>query len=322
MVLALWLGGAPMAAAQKGFSIEREGTNLTIRHNGKLFTRYIVDDSNKPYLFPVIGPTGKPMTRAYPMKTIEGEQHDHPHHRGIWFGHQGVDGFDTWHERKTGEERKFKGKKLDEFMNGLGATVHRKYVKTEADAGKAVVVVGNDYTDSKGKRLLSDTRTMTFRVKGDRRIIDFDMVFHADAGKVTLEDQKDAGFSIRVPSSMSVTGKPGGHIRNSEGDTDKDAWGKRAAWVDYYGPVGGELLGIAILNHPDSFRHPTPWHVRTYGLFTANPFGTRSLDKSAPDGSVTLKKGDTLKLRHRVILHPGDFKAAAIGEAFEAYAKE
>ena len=33
------------------------------------------------------------------------------------------------------------------------------------------------------------------------------------------------------------------------------------------GQVEGKVRGIAILNHPESFRHPTPWHVRTYGLF-------------------------------------------------------
>jgi hypothetical protein len=37
-----------------------------------------------------------------------------------------------------------------------------------------------------------------------------------------------------------------GHIINSEGQTDNDTWGKRAAWCDYYGPVSGETVGVAI----------------------------------------------------------------------------
>src|SRR5205814_3733 len=103
--------------------------------------------------------------------------------------------------------------------------------------------------------------------------------FIASEGPVKFGDAKDAGFNYRVPASMAVDAKQGGQIITSEGIADAAAWGKRAKWVDYHGPVEGETLGVAMLNHPSSFRYPTPWHVRTYGLFTANPFGTHSLDK-------------------------------------------
>jgi hypothetical protein len=62
--------------------------------------------------------------------------------------------------------------------------------------------------------------------------------------------------------------------------------------------------------------------VRTYGLFTANPFASRAFDKAAEDATFELKKGERVKLRHRLIFHKGDEKAAKIAEAFEAYAKE
>ena len=86
--------------------------------------------------------------------------------------------------------------------------------------------------------------------------------------------------------------------------------------------VNGEHLGIAMLNHPSSFRHPTPWPIRTYGLFTANPFVTKSLDKNAEDGKITVTKGDTLKLRHRLIFHKGDENNARIADAYKKYTKE
>lgn len=99
--------------------------------------------------------------------------------------------------------------------------------------------------------------------------------------------------------------------------------GQAGAWVDYHGPVEGETLGVAILNHPSSFRFPTYWHVRTYGLFTANPFGVRSFtgDKTQ-DGSYTLPAGATLTFRYRVLFHRGDEEVGKVAAAYDAYSKQ
>ena len=78
---------------------------------------------------------------------------------------------------------------------------------------------------------------------------------------------------------MDVKNKTGGRITNAEGLTDLKAWGQPSPWVDYVGPVHGKTVGIAILNHPRSFRYPTTWHVRDYGLFAANPFGWHDFNK-------------------------------------------
>lgn len=86
--------------------------------------------------------------------------------------------------------------------------------------------------------------------------------------------------------------------------------------------MDGEQLGVAFFDHPSSFRHPTIWHVRTYGLFAANPFGSKAFDKEAPARPIELAPGDRLKLRHRILFHTGDEKSAKIAEAYEGYAKE
>jgi len=36
--------------------------------------------------------------------------------------------------------------------------------------------------------------------------------------------------------------------------------------------IDGKALGICFMNHPASYRFPTDWHVRNYGLFAANAF--------------------------------------------------
>ena len=309
---------AAHAAAPKGFTAEKTEHGATIKFNGAPLAEYVIDQANKPYLFPVHGPTGKAMTRAFPMQVVAGEQHDHPHHRGINFGHQDIGGFDSWSERASF------GAKTNAATNPafarLGAIQHRAFKELSGDAHQATLVTENDYVNHDGKKLFSELRRLTFRAEGDTRIIDFDQEFTATEGPLVFGDQKDAGLSIRVPTSMAVDTKKGGHIITSAGLTDGDAWGKRAKWVDYHGPVAGETLGVAMLNHPSSFRHPTSWHVRTYGLFTANPFGT--LDKTDPNGPHTLPQGEKLRLRHRFILHTGDEQAAKIAEAYERYAAE
>jgi hypothetical protein len=157
---------------------------------------------------------------------------------------------------------------------------------------------------------------------GTTRQIDFDITLTAKPGAVTFGDTKEGCFGVRVASTIKVDAKLGGEIVNAEGLKDKEAWGKRSPWVDYHGPVAGQQVGIAILNHPSSFRYPTYWHVRTYGLFAANPFGVSDFtgQKSAT-GEYVLPQGQSISLRYRVLLHKGDEKAAGVAAAFADYAK-
>ena len=322
------LGFAASAqAAGKGFTAEKSPAGAVIKYDGQPFAEYVIGEANKPYLFPVFGPTGKAMTRAFPMQKVEGEVIDHYHHRGIYFGHQDINGFDSWMERgsavgdtpddKLNEKQKAS---LSRAMTKLGVIKHIAFKEIKADAKQAVLVTENVYENAKGEKSATEIRRLTFRVEGDMRLIDWDQEFIAKDGEVKFGDAKDAGLSIRVPTTMAVDSKKGGRIITSTGITDKDAWSKRAPWVDYSGPVGGETLGVAMLNHPTSFRHPTSWHVRTYGLFTANCFGT--LDKNDPNGPHTLKQGEKLLLRHRFVFHKGDEKTANIAAAYDRYAKE
>jgi hypothetical protein len=105
-LLALAFAFLPPSFAAE-FTIEQEADGVVVKIDGQLFTKYVTADAkaNKPFFYPVIGPTGKEMTRAYPMKDVEGEKQDHPHHRSFWFGHQFINDFDTWHEELTLIER-------------------------------------------------------------------------------------------------------------------------------------------------------------------------------------------------------------------------
>ena len=79
-------------------------------------------------------------------------------------------------------------------------------------------------------------------------------------------------------------------------------------------------MGVAILNHPDSFRYPTTWHVRDYGLFAANPFGWHDFGMKK-SGEYAIPAGGSIAFLYRLILHKGDTATARVANAFEGYAK-
>jgi hypothetical protein len=323
----------PILFAQaKGWKIETSESDATITLDGQLFTKYVTDQANKPYFYPIIGPTGASMTRAYPMEDIEGERQDHPHHRGINFGHHELNGFNTWLERAS-LEGKLKGKtpaEQKDILSIMGFTRHQDYKSIKVTSDHAVMVVTNDYTDHYGNWIMKDERTYTFRAPDkDTRIIDVDITLRAPPHVLThLADVKDAGLSIRVPHDISVDAGKGGLLINSHGDKNIDSWSKRADWCDYSGTVEGEKVGITFMNHPESFRYPTPWHARTYGLLTANPFGLKSLTSSKEeaekqlDGTIELKGDESIILKHRFLFHTGDHKSAKVDQAWEEYANE
>jgi hypothetical protein len=325
-VLAI-LALAPTAPADT-LSISKSENGALIKIGDQIFAEYVAADpaTNMPYLWPIHGPNQKPMTRSYPMADVEGEQRDHPHQRGLCFGHEDIGGYDTWAERTTFEEQ-LKGKNAEraaERMKLLGSIRHREFEKLESDGATATLVALSDYLDNAGEKvIIHERRALTFSVHNGKRIIDVDIELIAPEGSsgVVAADKKDSGLSIRVPTSMSVDGGQGGRIVNSEGHTDKDAWAKRARWCSFSGPVEGAVMGVAMLNHPSSFRYPTYWHARTYGLFTANPFGMKSLNPEEEDGAHTILPSAPLKLHHRFVFHEGDEKAADIESLWKTYSQ-
>lgn len=284
----------------------RHEGGVRIEVDGRLFANYLINTGPKPILWPVIGPTGVEMTRAYPMRQLEGEKQDHPHQRSMWFTHGSVNGVDFWSEHE-----------------GHGTIVHREFLTISARNSVAEVASRNDWLGPDGTKHCEDERRLLFRVGDDWRAIDFEITVRASERPVVFGDTKEGTFGLRVPTTMDVASGMGGKIINSEGQANEQAWGQAAAWVDYHGPVGGEVVGVAILNHPSSFRFPTTWHVRTYGLFAANPFGLSAFRAPAQaDGSHRLEVGESFTLRYRVLLHRGDEKQGRVAEAFAEYAQE
>jgi hypothetical protein len=304
----LAFSGEPPSASAHGVQITQLTNRLRVDINGQLFTEYYFKDVPRPYCYPLVGPGGAAMTRNWPMKTTTDEAHDHPHHRSLWFAHGAVNGHDFWTEAAN-----------------CGKIVHEQFLEIKSGKDSGTIKSRNNWIAADGVPICSDTRTLRVLepTNPNERIFDFEITLQASHGPLTLGDTKEGTMSIRLAETMKFQPPGKGHIVNSSGLRDKDAWGKQADWCDYYGPVDGKTVGVAIFDHPQNPHHPTWWHVRDYGLFAANPFGRHDFEKLADTtaGSLTIPAGQSVTFRYRFYLHAGTEKDARVAEKYQDYIK-
>ena len=287
--------------------LEQADDTVNVMANGKLFTTlHYGANWVRPFMHPVIGPYGSNLTRTYPLVLdLPGETKDHPHQKSFWTAWGDVNGTDNWSELERG--------------HGSIKTTAITILENGPVRGK--VALSLDWLSDQGVKELSEEREMTYyQLPGGDSIVDLKVVFRATEGDVKFGDTKEGGIcSIRVASSMDA--KLNGTIVNSYGGVgEAETWGKRAEWCDYYGPIPGGIAGICIMDNPDNYCYPTFWHVRNYGLMTANPFGLSYFyNDPAKNGSLTLKAGETLTFQYRVFFHAGDTKQAAVAERYHDY---
>jgi len=71
--------------------------------------------------------------------------------------------------------------------------------------------------------------------------------------------------------------------------------------------VEGGGRGICLMDHLDNPRHPTHWHVRDYGLMTANCFGLHDFTADPTNRwDLVIPAGGACTWRYRVLVHEGD----------------
>lgn len=303
------LAAAPVQAQVK---ITPGQDRIAIEIDGKPFGDLIYSaDAWKPYLYPLRSASGKQVVRHYPMeKDYPGEPRDHNHHRGLWFAHGDVNGFDFWSSDV-----------LNRANPKFGKIVFNKLVSAKGGRKSGALQVLFDWKDPEGNTLIAETRTMTFHSDPVLRIVDVDIKLDPKL-PVKFGDTKEGTFGLRLAAPLQEQ-RGSGRMVNAEGaSTEKEVWGTASAWVDYAGTLEDEKLGIAILDHPKNPGHPVRWHSRAYGLFAANPFGLAEFvrDKTK-DGSVSAAPGQPLRYRYRVIIHPGDAESARIGELYKQWSK-
>src|SRR6266571_1779382 len=187
----------------KGVQITELSDRLRVEIHGRLFTEYFFKDVPRPYCYPLIGPGEAAMTRNWPMKNTPDEQHDHPHHRSLWFSHGSVNGQDFWAEAK-----------------GFGKIVHDKFTEIKSGKQTGTIKSRNKWIANDGVLVCTDERTLRIYNPSNEseRMFDFEITLHAPDKDVVFGDTKEGTMAVRLAETMRLKGKVGhGHIVNSAG---------------------------------------------------------------------------------------------------------
>jgi hypothetical protein len=318
------------AAEPESVTIKVSDGHIDFLAGKALVTRYHTAATvAKPYFWPLNAPGDVPLTRAWPMeKGQPGESTDHVHQKSAWFCHgdvipegievkhliKGIEGVDFWSEAAG---------------HGVIACVATDEPKLEKGHGQ--VTTRNEWRTADGVKILDETRTIHLHDLGGTRLLVLDIDLYASVCPITFGDTKEGSFGIRINDAIREEVTEGkkktkgpGTIENAEGKVgEKDDWGQQSAWCDYSGPIDGKTVGLAILTDPAN-PYPSCWHSRGYGLMAANPFGRAKSGFPAVAGKkelVKLAKGEHLKLRFGLLLHPGDAKEGKVADYYQQFVK-
>ena len=252
---------------------------------------YLGNTQQRPYLFPVNGPSGFTLTRL-------GHPHDpitHSHHNSVWISHADINGISFWADTS--------GAKI----------VHQRVEKlTDSDIA-ASVETSALWRTKEGVNLLKENRTITVEPLGNGEwLLKIDLQLTPEKDPVQIGDTAFGMLGIRMAKTLGVK-DGGGTIRNSEAGIDEaGCFRKKARWVDYSGPVTNTVQeGITLFDHPSNHNHPAPFHVRDDGwMGAALSFGN----------PLSLIPGQTLKLRYALYVHSGTANPENIERQWKAFA--
>jgi len=265
-------------------SFQRDGVEITRYHFGPSLER--------PFLYPIIGPSGRSLTRM-------GHPHDpqgHSHHNSVWITHHDVNGNDFWGDTSGAHIR------------------HKRIVKYTDEGETSSITAENEWTTKEGEVLLTETRTTTVTLLPNKEwLLTIDLELNAKDKPVTFGKTPFGMIGVRMAKTIGVH-DGGGRIRNSEGAVnEKEVFWKPARWVDYSGPIApGTTEGVTLFDHPANPNHPSHFHVRNDGWMGA------SLTFEAPR---VIEPNTALKLRYGLYIHADLKPTATIETQYQSFTR-
>lgn len=321
------LGTLTLAAAMATNAMAQQET-VTIKRNdqqkkvdvmvgGKPFTTFMYPDTlEKPVLYPLIAADGVAVTRGFPLNPKPGDPTDHPHHIGLWFNFENLNGLDFWNNSYAIPANK---------KSQYGWIRTEKI--TEAKSGKTgTLAYSANWTNQNKEVILTESTRFEFSGSQNQRVIDRITTLKA-VKEALFTDAKDGMLGLRLAHELQIpttkdekftdskgivtvvkggTDKiPNGNYVTSEGKTGDAAWSTRGTWCKVFGKMGADSVSVAIIDHPQNPNYPTFWHARGYGLFAANPLGEKIFTNGKSAKNLKLQPGQSVTFKYRVVINNG-----------------
>jgi hypothetical protein len=265
--------------------------SLALLNGGRIVWQFNFDKKQgKPYFHPVCLIDGTKLTWHRPP--------DHPWHYGLWFSWKYINGLNYWEEdRKTGMSEG------QTEINNIEVKSHDNY--------SAQITMQLSYHPPRQPSVLTEScRIRVDKPDEDGRYrIDWTSRFTASVTDVLLDrtpipGEKNgkswggyAGLSVRLAKNVTDW-----QLTDSEGRKDLEGHGKKARWMSFAGRAGDNKdFSIAIFDHPENLRHPSPDFVI---MDPKVPFGyfSPALLFHKP---YTLPAGKSFSLKYRILIQSG-----------------
>jgi hypothetical protein len=266
-------------------SFQRDETEIARYH--------FAPDLIRPFVYPVVGPSGRTLTRmGHP-----GDPNTHSHHNSVWISMSDVNGVDFWSDRGGGHIRHKLTDHLEDGKDGAFAVTLAEWL------GKDDRPILRERRHT-GVKLLSDKEWMLV----------LEVQLEPASEPVIIGKGSFGPIGVRMAKSIGVH-HGGGRIRNSERAEGEPAiFRKPARWVDYSGQVApGIVEGLTLMDHPENPRHPAAFHVREDGWMGA---------MLTVDEPYEITSAEPLRLRYAVYVHAGMPDAKQIDSVWKRFASE
>jgi len=298
------LAGMCQVGAADAFSWKTEPDSVALLQGEQTVWQFHFGTNDpKPCFHPVALPGGPDLIWHRPA--------DHPWHLGLWFSWKFINGVNYWEEDpKTG------------LLAGR-TEWEAPRIETRPDFS-ARITMNLTYRPAVGPPVLTERRVIEISPPNGQGVYqqDWELTFTA-ADQDTLLD--------RTPLANEPNGKPwGGYaglsVRFARGFQDARAltdqrqiefadgyYRGKASAMDYAGLIDKREAGIAILDHPGNLNAPSPWYAINDNIMR---YFSPAFLCYKPH---TIKAGQSLTLRYRLIVHPGRWDTERLRAERERY---
>ena len=249
------------------------------------------------YIHPVLTPAGRLVTDDYPS--------DHYHHHGIWFawtktefegGHP-----DFWNMGDNTGRVEFVS--VDNSWSGpvnAGFVSRQKYVALTGAAPKTAL---NEQWEVRVYNIGDETESYFL----------FDIVATQEAAATSpliLDQYRYGGMGVRGHRQWKDKQKVS--FLTAEGKTRLDGNATRPRWCHMGGPVDGQLVGLAVFDHPSNFRAPQPIRIHP-----DDPYFNFAPSQA---GRFEIAPGKKFVMRYRYVVADGPPDAKLLDRLWNDYA--